>query len=226
MLDRKEIVRILNEAQKADPDYIVFGAEKHKYKLNPLIEAAEVRAIEEKYGFTLPEDYFKFITEIGDGGAGPDYGLYSFADFEECNYPTNIAKRFCPHNASAEEAKEINLRYEVYEQNKDKVFTHDDEWPYENGFLLLGTRGCQYDFIMPVNGKHRGKVFDTDNETCFYLVAKNFNEFYTNWLGDIASQKLLKKAQDLEARINALKKGTKKVKIKEVKKETKKKKKH
>ena len=198
MLDREEIVRILNEAQKADPDYIVFGAEKHKYELNPPIETVKVRAIEEKYGFTLPEDYFKFITEIGDGGAGPDYGLYPFADFEECNYPTSIAKPFRLHNVSPEEAKEINLRYEVYEQNKDKVFTND-EWPYENGFLLLGTRGCQYDFIMPINEEHRGKVFDTDNETCFYLRAENFNDFYTNWLEDVASQKLLEEARRVKA---------------------------
>ena len=48
----------------------MFGASKHQYKLNPPVDTAFVHKVEEKYHFRLPEDYFKFITEVGDGGAG------------------------------------------------------------------------------------------------------------------------------------------------------------
>ena len=72
MFQREEILKILSQAQKVDKKFELFGSSTHKYKLNPPIQASFVRSIEEKYGFTLPEDYFRFITEVADGGAGPD----------------------------------------------------------------------------------------------------------------------------------------------------------
>lgn len=52
----------------------------HRYRLNPPISVSFVRMVEEKYGFSLPEDYFRFITEVGDRGAGPDYGIITAGD--------------------------------------------------------------------------------------------------------------------------------------------------
>lgn len=83
MLSREEILEILNEAQRIDEKCEMFGASRHKYLLNPPIRKSFVRQVEERYGFKLPEDYFRFITEVGDGGAGPDYGISPFADFME-----------------------------------------------------------------------------------------------------------------------------------------------
>ena len=62
MYNREEILKILNQAQKIDKKFEMFGSSTHKYVLNPPIQASFVRSIEVKYGFTLPEDYFRFIT--------------------------------------------------------------------------------------------------------------------------------------------------------------------
>lgn len=37
--------------------------------MNPVISSEFICTIENEYSFTLPEDYFRFITEIGDEGA-------------------------------------------------------------------------------------------------------------------------------------------------------------
>jgi hypothetical protein len=83
MLEREKIMGVLARARQMDPECQMFGASKHQYRLNLPIEASFVRSVEAEYGFSLPEDYFRFITEIGDGGAGPDYGIGSFTDFLE-----------------------------------------------------------------------------------------------------------------------------------------------
>ena len=36
--------------------------------------------VEKTYHFTFPEDYFQFITQAANGGAGPDYGIMPFED--------------------------------------------------------------------------------------------------------------------------------------------------
>jgi hypothetical protein len=194
-LNQEAVLQILSAAAKADSAYELFGSAKHKYQLRPPLEMAKVRAIEETYHISLPEDYLHFITQIGDGGAGPDYGLYPFADFEKHNSPQNIRKPFFPHLASPEELKNTSIDPRVYERLQGKVFCYPeseedgDEWFYEDGFLVLGTKGCQYDFIMPLQGEHRGKIFENDYEASFIFLADSFTQFYTEWLADIAEQK-------------------------------------
>ena len=54
----------------------IFGADAHGFILNPRLREIEVAAFEEKHRISLPADYRHFITEIGNGGAGPYYGVF------------------------------------------------------------------------------------------------------------------------------------------------------
>ena len=69
----RELVR---RAGQVDRQYKVFGAERHKYRLNPTVSPEEVARFEAKYHVKLPEEYVFFLTQVGNGGAGPYYGLY------------------------------------------------------------------------------------------------------------------------------------------------------
>ena len=202
MLKRKEIIKILKQARKIDSEYEMFGASKHKYSLNPPIRESFVRGIEEKYGFKLPEDYFRFITEIGDGGAGPDYGIDSFVEFLKQGkdstvekyrelYRYSLAKDFTPRQMRADEVEEYAIATrEAYERNPNWyiVFEQpdDDDLCDTNGFFVLGTHGCQWDFGIIISGEKRGKIFDTDNEGAYGFVANSFDAFYQNWLNRIS----------------------------------------
>ncbi len=99
MFRRKEVERILEQARRMDPQLEMFGVADHQYRLGSPVDLAFVRTIEEAYHFRFPEDYVQFITEVGDGGAGPGYGLYPFG-------------YYCTEVESTKEAKarEIYLR--------------------------------------------------------------------------------------------------------------------
>lgn len=66
-----------------DRQRLLFGSKMHDYKLNPPIELSTIEQFEARHGISLPGDYRLFITEIGNGGAGPYDGLLPFGEAEE-----------------------------------------------------------------------------------------------------------------------------------------------
>lgn len=203
-MNRDGVLKALESAARIDKDFVVFGASRHKYRLNEPVSVDFVRAAEEKYGFSLPEDYFKFITEIGDGGAGVDYGIRSFAEYMEKNLPNN--------DYYARSRQSLGLPFEIepltdvtdtpvspefFEKHPekcfyDKRFDDEDHDGLVGGFLVLGTRGCQYDFGMALSGEHSGRIFNTGNEGDLILISESFEEFYGDWLGKISDEAWLK----------------------------------
>lgn len=69
------IVKKLCELADRDKELEVFGASSHSYEMNPVLSERELRKLEEKYSFTVPPDYRRFLTNVGNGGAGPYYGI-------------------------------------------------------------------------------------------------------------------------------------------------------
>ncbi len=65
----------LEEAARADPRHRRFGVARHRYRLAPPLSEARVDAIERAIGHALPASYRRFVTELGDGGAGPFHGV-------------------------------------------------------------------------------------------------------------------------------------------------------
>ncbi len=206
-LSYKYVTEILEKAHQIDQKCELFGASTHKYKLNPPICESVVRAVEESYGFRFPEDYVSFITKIGNGGAGPDYGLrpfehsllaYDESDYQEA-YKSGLKKPCLLRPIKTEELTEYAFSKESYEKNPDKFFIceqkhgEDDECCFDNGFFILGTHGCQYDFGLVISGERKGQVFDTDNDGGYVFSASSFNEFYCQWLDWLSNKKNIKR---------------------------------
>lgn len=205
MFERKKVREILSQAERMDSNYKIFGASTHHYKLNPPVEKEFVRKIGEKYQFSLPQDYVQFITEIGDGGAGPDYGIYSFGNilrkgktsrieeyYEEYRY--SLGRKFVPEPLvlKPDEAQllEENFEFdrEAYEKNPEKYFYYvsENDLCDTDGFLHLGSCGGRWEFGLITCGERYGQIFDTDNEGIFRFAAYCFHAFYQSWLDHIA----------------------------------------
>lgn len=72
---RRRVVRL----GELDVDRKVFASKKHQYALGAPVSAGAIAAREVTLGCVLPAQYRRFLLEIGDGGAGPAYGLIALA---------------------------------------------------------------------------------------------------------------------------------------------------
>ncbi|UQQ35336.1 hypothetical protein LMH85_24585 [Paenibacillus polymyxa] len=72
-LDR--IKNKLSQAMRKDADFSVFGASSHQYRVKEKLTAKELADWQAHNQVTLPEPYAQFLTNVGNGGAGPYYGF-------------------------------------------------------------------------------------------------------------------------------------------------------
>src|SRR5512142_2282534 len=75
-LEATYVRHVLAQLRAARAD--TFGATSHLFLLNPPLPEADVISFERRHKVSLPDDYRRFITEIGNGGAGPYYGVFPF----------------------------------------------------------------------------------------------------------------------------------------------------
>ena len=80
------LIKLVDRAKELDVNCRVFGADKHQYKFNSVISISKVRDFEKRHKITFPQAYVDYLTQVGDGGAGPDLGLYSLDEVEYNNY--------------------------------------------------------------------------------------------------------------------------------------------
>lgn len=62
-----------------------YGTIGHHYELNPVLSEEQIVAVEKKLGIAIPVEYREFLKKVGDGGAGPEWGLFKL----ENTYPSD-----------------------------------------------------------------------------------------------------------------------------------------
>jgi hypothetical protein len=82
-LDFEQIKVDLERLRSAKKPPKVFGAEEHGFNLNPPLSESEVSKFERKHCIYLPVAYRRFLIEVGNGGAGPYYGLFKLGEMDD-----------------------------------------------------------------------------------------------------------------------------------------------
>ena len=181
-MSRKEqlnrIRKKLELAAQADSMYNVFGARAHRYQLNEPLSLAEVEQFEREHGITLPEDYVDFMTEIGNGGAGPYYGIHPLGakqsiDLDLIGQPSPLKPRNEWSGTGWSDDKLVD----------DAMDDEEEEYP---GLLNIGEQGCSYETMLVITGEYRGKVIyiDLDSQKTFFTYEANFLDWYERWLDE------------------------------------------
>lgn len=151
----------------------------HHYRLNPVLPVAELKEFEHEYGIQLPKDYADFLTQIGNGGLGPYYGLYSLAE-SVADDPEHKCREFL---ASPFPLTEFFNPYDDNEDaNDDELF--DDR--FISGSIVLSHQGCGYYDRLVITGPQAGQVW-SDGRVSDQGIAPRGCDFYTwydRWVTD------------------------------------------
>lgn len=170
-----------------------FGADSHKYQLNPPLSIEKAKLLQEKAGCKFPQDYIDFITQIGNGGtgsyggAGPYYGLYAFDEVIDRNGIKNCA---LPCLLSPDmDVEEWKALCRVSDDCSDEEFDIICDRVHQ-GTLYLGTCGCEYDLLLVVNGDYEGRILYTshwvDSDTPYtFSYETSFTQWYERWLDEV-----------------------------------------
>lgn len=208
-LNRDIIHKRLQKLANGDKHRKVFGSASHNYALNPPLDVAEIEAFESKHQTSLPEDYRYFLTEIGNGGAGPSYGLFPFGYDDEGRWGEilpigDLGQRF-PHdsawNLDGEFWKaEPEIPEAMPKMEEQRLL---DEWDKKleanywhpsiiDGAIPICHLGCALRQWLVVHGNQRGYVWDDMRaDHAGIAPVKNadgkpmtFTNWYLQWLDD------------------------------------------
>lgn len=165
-IDIPKIIEGLQYLREADRDHAVFGADGHEYKLRPCATEAQVLDFERRYSLRLPEDYRRFLTEVGNGGAGPYYGILGvdqLCELEE-DFWGDLSKPF-PYrqlwNGPPELLKAIADADELDDEGERQGELIDEYWKTatRDGSIMICDYGCALRFVLVVNGPEFGHVW-------------------------------------------------------------------
>lgn len=194
----------LAAAKKADKQLRVFGADSHQYVLNPPATEADVAAFEAHFSIQLPDCYKAFILHIGNSGiggngsaAGPYLGIFPLGSKVDNLIFDNVEqylKNQCLiypkmtdeywESLFAKFPDDDSVTDEAIEKDRGRRFA---------GVLPIGSQGCTYLHGIVLNGPHKGKVvnLDEDGQKPNFTFENNFLDWYERWLDEIISGDLL-----------------------------------
>jgi SMI1 / KNR4 family (SUKH-1) len=217
IIDYSEIREMLRKLRASSDKARVFGANGHGFEVNEPLTETEVEMFERKYRITLPEDYRGFLIHVGNGGAGPAYGIFrlgemddirDFARWEENDGFVGVLSEPFPHteawndltdapNYDFEDYAEIDRQVEAFEKNYFDV-------KYVNGAIPICHIGCALRRWLVVTGPERGHIWcdDRADQTGLYpLQLPNadrvtFIDWYLDWLRDAQKRLFRNKRRD------------------------------
>jgi len=181
------------KAKEADPEFKIFGSKKHKYTFNDPVSLNEVREFEKKYEIKLPENYVRVLTEVGNGGAGPYYGLYPLKEIINFQSDSIINK------IGAEETIiDDTLTPEKWCEMIEKLEAAEDDDEYDTLFqklfansIVVGTQGCTFDSLLMCSGSEHNKIinidWNLDKDIIPYFSHMTFEEWLLGFFKEVAA---------------------------------------
>jgi hypothetical protein len=208
--DFEQIKIDLERLQSAAKPLNVFGAKSHGFKLHSPVTESTVSNFEKKYGIRLPVDYRQFLIEVGNGGAGPYYGVFKLGEMDDnhkfAKWKENdgfVGKLTLPFPHT----KAWNDLTGKPDDDYDDLEEYDQRWnEFErkywnseniNGAIPVCHLGCALRQWLVITGKEAGHIWCDDRadlKGLYPLTARGkrrvtFYQWYRGWL-DKALRKL------------------------------------
>lgn len=175
-----ELADELRRLRSADTRFRVFGAESHRYVMRPVLSEQALREFESARGVRLPDDYRLFLREVGDGAAGPSYGLQSLETASKHNTPGEPFPFVQPADLGVVD------ELAGWRRHKDGslYLAGDavDQWrdDGEAGVLEICDHGCAIYSYLVVAGPSRGVMWEGSDY--LYPTGDTFLAWYRTWV--------------------------------------------
>lgn len=190
----------VKELRRTDPELRIFGASSHRYRFNPRATEREVASCERRWSMKLPADYREFLLDVGNGGAGPFYGVFRLGEWDgagdgepwEASIIGDPSRPF-PHRGPWNERRNYASAPSDAESAKYDRWMDLDRRYYApaltNGSIPICTEGCALRFLLVVAGPEAGHVwYDSraDEKGILPLgegkIRPTFSDWYLAWL--------------------------------------------
>lgn len=201
MFDVAEARRLLARLRDADRNFIVFGASSHRYDFEPRLPEPQLRAWEREHGIELPAEYRAFLTELGNGGAGPFYGVFplgmwdgsgepleSWVDGDlRAPFPHREAWNLAPSRLEPPEDFESDEEEDAWNEALDAEYYAPS---LLDGAFWICHHGCALRTALVVTGPERGNVWFDGRPDRSGIVPHtdagarhlSFGDWYLDWL--------------------------------------------
>jgi hypothetical protein len=165
VIDQLQVIASkLSELKRVDTQLKVFGAERHQYELRPVASEQELAAFESQFRIVLPVGYRSFLLQLGNGGAGPYYGLEPFKNalFRDLDYRdnTDLIDPSMPFAFESHWNLEFRGDVESQEYSDFEQEYFDNKWA--NGLIRICNFGCGVSLNLVVNGPEYGNIWVDD----------------------------------------------------------------
>ena len=177
----------------------------HGFELNPVIAEDRVEAFEQGYSIRLPSEYRDFLVQIGNGGAGPYYGVFALGTVDDGfavrdwkvndNLVGDPSKPFRFEEAWNDTS---NMPPEDFpEENEEEYWRRMEDfekgyWSAElmNGANPICHQGCALRIWLVVTGPQSGELWD-DRRSEYEGIRPlrladgsraTFGAWYSEWL--------------------------------------------
>lgn len=202
----------LRRLQKFTAARKVFGSQAHGFRTHAPLSEQTVREFEAHHYITLPADYRGFLIHVGNGGAGPAYGLFNLGEMddgfeyapwiEDGDFVGVLSKPF-PHIGPWNDLSEQPVYDESHADDDDFAWEDEygkrlDAWESRvywntanvNGAIPICHLGCALRQWLVVTGPEAGNVWD-DHRVDFGGLKPvqqagrarvTFLQWYCDWL--------------------------------------------
>lgn len=190
----------LTQLRQSDTKLWVTGANMHKYQLSPPLSEEAIANWEARAEVKLPEEYRLFLRELGEGPAGPGFGMPKLTEMNLTPYlkePFPLIEPFLGLGSIDISKLDQEQEWEAYK----KFAAEWDKIP-DGGILFLTNYGCDIYGGLVLNGKYRGQIWiwesncpsycpfgyavhlhDPDQDPCADIPKDfTFFQWYEHWL--------------------------------------------
>jgi hypothetical protein len=175
-----ELAEMVRELRALDVNRRVFGSALHDHAPARPLPEAEIAAFEAAHGIRIPDDYRLYLRMVGEGGAGPYYGMTPLATAAQLGTPGGMF----PFVAPAERGPAAEADGWAWDRNGQPYVTREalvDRWMDrgEPGVLQLCDQGCAIYSYLVVTGPHAGGVWD--GSEVMYPLDETFVQWFRFW---------------------------------------------